>query len=129
LAAHKKKEVKVKQMIMDTIKDHLIPHISEKKTAKEMFDALVGLYQSENINKKMILQKKLRSIEMNRSNSVTNYLMKVMQIYNQLATVGQKIANAKLVNMALNGFQHHGNHLSKVFVLMTTFLKLWKVVE
>jgi hypothetical protein len=32
-------------MIMDAIKDHLIPHISKKKTAKEMFDALVGLYQ------------------------------------------------------------------------------------
>jgi hypothetical protein len=44
LAAQKKKEVKAKRMIMDAIKDHLIPHISEKKTTKEMFDALVSLY-------------------------------------------------------------------------------------
>jgi hypothetical protein len=73
LEAHKKKEVKAKQMIMDVVKDHLIPHISKKKTAKEMFDALVGLYQSENINKKMILLNKLRSIEMIRSDTVTNY--------------------------------------------------------
>jgi hypothetical protein len=29
---------------VDAIKDHLIPHISEKKTMKEMFDALVSLY-------------------------------------------------------------------------------------
>jgi hypothetical protein len=77
LAAHKKKEVKAKRMIMDAIKDHLIPHISEKKMAKEMFDALVSLYQSENINRKMILRNKLRSIEMTRSDSVTSYLMKV----------------------------------------------------
>jgi hypothetical protein len=34
LAAHKKKEVKAKQMIMDTIKDHLISHISKKKMTK-----------------------------------------------------------------------------------------------
>jgi hypothetical protein len=67
LAAHKKKEVKSKRMIMDAIKDHLIPHISKKKMVKEMFDALVGLYQSENINMKMILHNKLRSVEMTRS--------------------------------------------------------------
>jgi hypothetical protein len=80
LAAHKKKEVKAKRMIMDAIKDHLIPHISEKKMTKEMFDALVSLYQSENINRKMILRNKLRSIEMIRSDSVTSYLMKVTDL-------------------------------------------------
>jgi hypothetical protein len=55
LATHKKKEVKAKRMIMDAIKDHLIPHISQKKTTREMFDALVNLYQSDNINIKLIL--------------------------------------------------------------------------
>jgi len=64
-------------MIMDAIKDHLIPHISEKKTAKEMFDALVSLYQSENINRKMILWNKLRSMEISISYIVTNYLMNI----------------------------------------------------
>jgi hypothetical protein len=77
LTAHKKKEVKAKRMIMDAIKGHLIPHISEKKTTREMFDALLGLYESENINRKMILHNKLRSVEMTRSNTVTSYLMKV----------------------------------------------------
>jgi hypothetical protein len=61
-------------MIMDAIKDHLIPHISKKKMEKEMFYALVGLYQIENINKNMILRNILRSIEMARSNLVTSYL-------------------------------------------------------
>jgi hypothetical protein len=44
LAAHKKREVKAKLMILDAIKDHLIPHIFEKKMTKEMFNALVSLY-------------------------------------------------------------------------------------
>lgn len=44
LAAHKKNKLRAKQMIMDAVKDHLIPHIFEKKTAKEMFDSLVSLY-------------------------------------------------------------------------------------
>jgi len=36
---------------MNMIKDHLIPRILKKKTIKEVFDALVGLYHSENINR------------------------------------------------------------------------------
>jgi hypothetical protein len=49
LEAHKKKEVKAKQVLLDSVKDHLIPRISEKNTAKDMYDALVGLYQSGNV--------------------------------------------------------------------------------
>jgi hypothetical protein len=64
----------------------------------------VGLYQSKNINMKMILHNKLRSVEMTRSDTVTNYLMKVTQIRDQLAVVGEKVEDKELVNMALNGF-------------------------
>jgi hypothetical protein len=39
-----------KRMILDAIKDYLIPHVSEKKIAKEIFDALASLYHSWNIN-------------------------------------------------------------------------------
>ena len=71
---------------------------------KEMFDSLVSLYQSENVNRKMILWNKLRAIEMTRSDIVTNYLMKVMWIHDQLAIVGEKIENSEIVDMTLNGF-------------------------
>jgi hypothetical protein len=96
--------VKAKQGIFDGVKDHLIPHLSEKKTTKKMFDALVNLYQRENINRKMILWYKVRSIEMTRSKTVTSYLVKVACIRDQLTAVGKKIADAELMNMALNGF-------------------------
>jgi hypothetical protein len=54
LATHKKKDVKAKQVLLDYVKDHLIPRIFEKKTAKDMHDALVDLYQSGNTNQKLI---------------------------------------------------------------------------
>jgi hypothetical protein len=104
LVTHNKSEMKAKRMILDAIKHHLIPHISKKKTAKEMIDALVSLYQSENINRKMILRNKLKSIVMTKSDSVTSYLMKVTQVRDQLVVVGKKVADAKLVIMAINGF-------------------------
>ena len=59
-----------------------------------------------NIDKKMILHNKLKSVEMTRFNIGTSYLMKVKQIHNQLAIVGEKIEDKKLVNRALNGFSN-----------------------
>jgi hypothetical protein len=32
------------------VKDHLIPHLAEKKTTKEMWDALKNLYEAKNEN-------------------------------------------------------------------------------
>jgi hypothetical protein len=52
----------------------------------------------------MILWNKLKSIEMIKSDSVTSYIMKVTQVDDQLALVGEKVANEKLVNMVLNRF-------------------------
>ena len=53
---HKKNLVKAKRIIADSIKDHLIPHVSSLKTPKEMFDALTNLYEGKNINRKMTLR-------------------------------------------------------------------------
>jgi hypothetical protein len=59
LETHAKKEIKVERIILDSLDDHLITHLSEKNMAKEMFDSLVGLFQSTNMNRKMVLRNKL----------------------------------------------------------------------
>lgn len=70
------------------------------------------------------MKNKLRSIDMTRSDTVTTYLMKIIQIPDQLAAVGEKVADEELVNMALNSFPASWNHLSKVFALIKKFLTL-----
>jgi hypothetical protein len=80
LAAHKKKEVKAKRVLLESVKDHLIPHISEKKSAKEMYDALVGLYQSVNTSTKLHLKHQLQVVEMSSSDRIISYLMRITQI-------------------------------------------------
>jgi hypothetical protein len=103
LEAHKKKEIKAERVILDSVKDHLIPHLSEKKMTKEMFDALVGLFQSTNMNRKMVLRNKLRSVQMSRSDNVTSYFMRITQVHDQLAAIGEKMEDVELMNVALNG--------------------------
>jgi hypothetical protein len=45
LAAHLRKKVKARRIIIDGMKDHIIPHLSGKKTAKEMWESLTKLYR------------------------------------------------------------------------------------
>jgi hypothetical protein len=56
IAEHKKKMAKTKRVILDSMKDYLIPHIGGKTTGKDKFEALVTLYKSEDINRKRILK-------------------------------------------------------------------------
>jgi hypothetical protein len=60
-------DIQAQGVIMDVVKDHLIPHVAKKQSAREMFKALVDLFQSDNLNRKMVLRNKLRSIQMSRS--------------------------------------------------------------
>jgi hypothetical protein len=55
-AKHQKDTIGAKRIIADSIKDHMIPYVSSKKTPKEMFDALNKIYEDKNINQKMNLR-------------------------------------------------------------------------
>jgi hypothetical protein len=128
LAAHELKDVKARRIILDAVKDHLIPHISEKKLAREMFVALTNLFQSSNTNKKMLLREKLRDTKMIKSNTVTNYLTKITQVHDQLAVVGEVMSEEELVRMALNGFSKPWAPFIKGIVAQETlpkFDRLW----
>jgi hypothetical protein len=49
-AKYQKYMVRAKRIIVDFIKDHLIPQVSSKNTLKEIFDALTKMYEGRNIN-------------------------------------------------------------------------------
>lgn len=51
-AKHKKNEAKENRILIDSVKDHLIPHISQLKTAKQIYDALTGLFETNNPSRK-----------------------------------------------------------------------------
>jgi hypothetical protein len=91
-------------VILVAINDHLVSYVAKKTRSKEMLDALVSVFQSDNMSRKMILKIKLIECRMSTLDNVTSYLMRITQIRGQLAAVGQTILDAELVNVALNGF-------------------------
>jgi hypothetical protein len=64
LATHKLKDVKSRRITLNGVKDHLIPHLSGKTTAKDMWEALKSLFWNKKNNHKMVLRDKLRDMKM-----------------------------------------------------------------
>jgi hypothetical protein len=91
LDLHEVNEAKSHRIILDGVKDHLIPHLAKKKTAQEMWDALKNLFEGKNENRKMALKDKLHDTKMGKGESVPSYLTHVAQVKYDLVAVGEVI--------------------------------------
>ena len=69
-AKHKKYMIKAKRIIDDSIKDHLIPQVSSRRTLKEMLDASSNLFEGRNVNRKMTLRNQLKSVKIQKSETM-----------------------------------------------------------
>ena len=78
-------------IIMDGVKDHIVPHLSGKKTAAEMWTALESLHQSKKENRKMVLQERMRSTRMAKGEGVVSYLTKLTQIRDELGLLALRL--------------------------------------
>jgi regulator of replication initiation timing len=107
LEFHKKREVKAKQVLVEFVKDHLIPHISKKTYSKEIYDALVGLYRNGNIGMKLHLKHQLQVVRMSSEETVVNYIMRITQIQDKLVAIGDKVEDIELVNVAFRGLPNY----------------------
>ena len=66
-----------KRIIADSIKYHLIPHVSSIKTPKAMFDALTKLFEGKNINRKMTLRNQLKNVKIQNAKTIQSYFTRV----------------------------------------------------
>ena len=58
---YNKDMVRAMRIIVDYIKDHLIPQVSSLDSPKDMFDALTRMFEGRNINRKMTLRQQLKN--------------------------------------------------------------------
>lgn len=104
LVTLKKEMAKTKRMVLNEVQDHIVPHIVDKNTTKDMWDAVVKLYQDPIENQKMILKEKLRSVRMQKGEDVTSYLSRIQGIRDELTVVGEEPLESELVRTTLNRF-------------------------
>ncbi|MCZ2221964.1 retrotransposon gag domain-containing protein, partial [Corynebacterium pilbarense] len=103
-AMEKFKDVDINAMsiIVDSIKDHLIPYISHLDSSK-MYYALTNLFSVRNIGQVMSLKNELCDMKMNDDESITSYLVRISQLRDQLQAIEEIISEKELVNIVLNG--------------------------
>ena len=75
--AYKRKQGKARRIIYDSIKESVMPNISSLKTAKECFDTLVNLYEKKAPSQKRVLKKRLRTLTLNKDESVSSFFTRL----------------------------------------------------
>lgn len=102
-AAWNRNDVKPRRILMDSVKSHLIFHISKEDTAKEMFNTLKNLFERDRTSKSIALRTQLHTIKMKKLESVDSYFTRVAKIRDQLGNAGEEIPDKELSIYILRG--------------------------
>ena len=94
---------KARRILVDSVKDHLVPQISEKKTTWKMFKTFKKLFEHSSINVTLTLRNKLSHMEMIKSQSIASYFMRITELQDKLRSSGDNIEENELVMTTLNG--------------------------
>lgn len=73
-------DARARLIVLDGVRDALIPHLSRKNTTHEMWLSLQNLFQNKNENQVLVLEDKLKSTKMLKGESVTLYLTRLSQV-------------------------------------------------
>jgi hypothetical protein len=128
VAEFRRRNNKAKRIICDAVRDHIIPHLTGKTCAFEMWASLCKLYESSNENRIMVLHDRLRGIHMLEDESVTSFLGRYTQIRDELAAVGEVVNPNSLVRQAMNSFTKSWGPFVRGIVareVMPTWERMW----
>ena len=90
-------------IIVDSIKDHLIPYISHLDSSKKMYDSRTNLFSVRNIGQVMSLKNELSDMKMNYDDRITSYFVRISQLRDKLQDNDEIISEKELVNIVVNG--------------------------
>ena len=90
-----------KRLILEGVKDHIVPHIAAKNTAREMWVGLEKLYQGSSEQRKMYLEEKMRNTRMKKGERFDS-LSHIQDNRDQLLAIGFAPRDSELVRLTLN---------------------------
>jgi hypothetical protein len=124
-AKYQKDTIRTKRIIADSIKDHLIPYVSSKKTLKEMFDALTRLYEGKNINRKMNLRTQLKNTRMQKGETIQESTSK-----RRLIKSLNRQTNSIIKNLIQGDFRRKDNERKEITQLYNaTIVIRWDTLQ
>ncbi|XP_059067871.1 uncharacterized protein LOC131858597 [Cryptomeria japonica] len=97
-----KKNNKAMKMLVDAVKDHIVPIISKLEIAYDMFKSLESMYEINNTSRALALKQQLHHVKMIKGETITAYFMRITELRDQLSTIGHTIESKELTMLALN---------------------------
>eukprot|EP00253_Pinus_taeda_P024209 PITA_24209 len=97
-----KRETKAKVILKMSVKENIIPHIQDCKSAADIWNTIKGLYETQNSNRVLALKGKLFALNMGENESVGGFMGRVKDLKDQLGAIGEKVSDSDLVTLTLN---------------------------
>jgi hypothetical protein len=94
----KDNDINAMSIIVDSVRDHLIPYISHLDSSKKMYDALTNLFSVINIGQVMSMKNEVFDMKMNDDDIII-----ISQLSDQIQAIEEIFSEKELVNIVLNG--------------------------
>ena len=102
LKKYEENQARTKHLIIDGVKDHIIPHIARKTTTNDMWVALDTMYQGGFVQRRMLLENQMQLFQIMKGEEIDPFLFRLQAILDQLVGVGATPDEGLLVRTALN---------------------------
>ena len=87
----RKDDAKARRILVDLVRDHLVPQISEKTTARKTFKTLKKLFEHSSINVTLTLRNNLSNMKMTKSENIASYFMRITELRDKLNSSGDNL--------------------------------------
>ena len=95
-------EIRAQRILIEYIKDSLIPYVSKLKSAKEIYEKLVELFSVSIAGEAIFLRQELYKMKLSREEGITSYFMRISEIRDQLQELGEVMSETKMTTVVLN---------------------------
>ena len=81
--------------------DRVLSSVAEKKTAKEIWDTFIKLYEAKSLHNKIFLKRRLYTLQMVESTSVIDHINTLKTLFLQITMLGHKIEENERAELLL----------------------------
>ena len=91
------------QIILDRVKNEIVPMLTKHQTIFDMMNALLNAYEVNNATRVLTLKRQLNHIQIKKGELMNSYFLRVADIRDELSSIGTIISDTELTLMAIDG--------------------------
>jgi len=115
LAKFMKGQVRAQRILIESIKDPLIPYVSKLDTSKEIYDKLAELFSIITTREVISLRQEFYKLKISKE-GIASYFMRISEIRDQLQDLGEVMSNKEMTTIVLNALpEEWGNFTSSIY--------------